>query len=312
VVSLTLTPMMCARLLRHVPESESPLPRGHGRFFDRVIALRPRAELGAGAPDATLLVAVGTLALTGLLYVVVPKGFFPVQDTGVIQASPRPRRPFVPAMGRKQEAGAEVMLRTRRWPACRRSSAWMAPTRRSTRAHADQPEAKGERDSMAVVTAGCRPRCRSWRHALYMQPVQDLTIEDRVAAPSTSSRRGPDPAVLAEWVPRWSSGCSRPELRDVASDLQNNGLRAYVEIDRDAAARFGITTAAIDNALYSAFGQRLISTIFTSPTSTAWCWRRCRSSGEPGALAALRLPSSSGGQVPLGRSRTSRSAPARS
>jgi multidrug efflux pump subunit AcrB len=145
VVSLTLTPMMCARLLRHVPESESPLPRGHGPLLrQRDRTLRPRAELGARRQTATLLVAVGTLVLTGLLYVVVPKGFFPVQDTGMIQAiTEAAQTSSFQSMGRKQEAVPKVMLRTRRWPACRRSSAWTAPTRRSTRPHADQPEAQG-------------------------------------------------------------------------------------------------------------------------------------------------------------------------
>jgi len=136
-----------------------------------------------------------------------------------------------------------------------------------------------------------------------MQPVQDLTIEDRVARTQYQfTVEDPDPTVLAEWVPKLVERLKQePELRDVASDLQNNGLRAFVEIDRDAAARFGITTAVIDSALYSAFGQRLISTIFTQASQyrvVLETMPEFRTS--PAALAELRLPSSSGGQVPLG------------
>ena len=308
VVSLTLTPMMCARLLRHVPESEQPrFHRVTARFFDNVIERYGRAlEWVLARQTATLVVAVGTLVLTGLLYLVVPKGFFPVQDTGVIQAiTEAAQSSSFQSMGRKQEAVQKVILED---PAVASVSSFIGVDGTNQTINAGRMlinlKPKGERDAMSVVTDRLQDSVQKLGGvSLYMQPVQDLTIEDRVARTQYQfTVEDPDPAVLAEWVPKLVERLQRePELRDVASDQQNNGLRAFVEIDRDAAARFGITTAVIDSALYSAFGQRLISTIFTQASQyrvVLETMPEFRTS--PASLAELRLPSSSGGQVPLG------------
>ncbi|PLQ02401.1 MdtB/MuxB family multidrug efflux RND transporter permease subunit [Cupriavidus pauculus] len=308
VVSLTLTPMMCARLLRHVPESEqSRFHLATGRFFDNVIKRYGQAlEWVLARQTATLIVAVGTLVLTGLLYLVVPKGFFPVQDTGVIQAiTEAAQTSSFQSMGRKQEAVQKVILQD---PAVASVSSFIGVDGTNQTINAGRMlinlKPKGERDSMAAVTDRLQDAVQKLGGvSLYMQPVQDLTIEDRVARTQYQfTVEDPDPTVLAEWVPKLVERLQRePELRDVASDQQNNGLRAFVEIDRDAAARFGITTAVIDSALYSAFGQRLISTIFTQASQyrvVLETMPEFRTS--PASLAELRLPSSSGGQVPLG------------
>jgi len=308
VVSLTLTPMMCARLLRHVPESEqSRFHIATGRFFDNVIYQYGRAlNWVLERQTATLLVAVGTLLLTGLLYVMVPKGFFPVQDTGMIQAiTEAAQTSSFQSMGRKQEAVQKVILED---PAVDSVSSFIGVDGTNTTINAGRMlinlKPKGERDSMEVVTQRLQDSVQKLGGvALYMQPVQDLTIEDRVARTQYQfTVEDPDPNVLAEWVPKLVERLKQePEMRDVASDQQNNGLRAFVEIDRDAAARFGITTAVIDSALYSAFGQRLVSTIFTQSNQyrvVLETMPQFRTSPE--SLSELRLPSSSGGQVPLG------------
>ena len=308
VVSLTLTPMMCARLLRHVPESEqSRFHIATGRFFDNVIHQYGRAlNWVLERQTATLAVAVGTLVLTGLLYLAVPKGFFPVQDTGVIQAiTEAAQTSSFQSMGRKQEAVQKLILED---PAVASVSSFIGVDGTNQTINAGRMlinlKPKGQRDSMEVITQRLQDAVHKLGGvALYMQPVQDLTIEDRVARTQYQfTVEDPDPNVLAEWVPKLVERLKQePEMRDVASDQQNNGLRAFVEIDRDAAARFGITTAVIDSALYSAFGQRLISTIFTQASQyrvVLETMPQFRTS--PASLAELRLPSSSGGQVPLG------------
>ncbi|WP_423196191.1 MdtB/MuxB family multidrug efflux RND transporter permease subunit [Cupriavidus sp. H19C3] len=308
VVSLTLTPMMCARLLRHVPEENlSRFHQATGRFFDSVIARYGRAlEWVLARQTATLIVAIGTLVLTGLLYLVVPKGFFPTQDTGVIQAiTEAAQTTSFTAMGRKQEAVQKVILED---PAVASVSSFIGVDGTNTTLNAGRMlinlKPKDERDSMNVVMDRLQEAAQKLGGiSLYMQPVQDLTIEDRVSRTQYQfTVEDPDPAVLADWVPKLVDRLRQePELRDVTSDQQNNGLRAYVEIDRDAAARFGITTAVIDSALYSAFGQRLVSTIFTQASQYRVVLETMpQFRTGPQSLSELRLPSSSGGQVPLG------------
>ncbi|MGY8526123.1 MdtB/MuxB family multidrug efflux RND transporter permease subunit [Paracidovorax citrulli] len=309
VVSLTLTPMMCARLLRHVPEDQ--LPRYHqatGRFFDRVIARYGQwLQWVLARQTATLVVAVGTLVLTVLLYLVIPKGFFPSQDTGVLQGiTEASQSSSFTAMAGKQRAVADVVLRD---PAVRSVSAFIGVDGTNTTMNAGRMlidlKPKGERGgSLDEVIERLQASVQEVGGvSLYLQPVQDLTIEDRVSRTQYQfTVEDPDPRTLATWVPRLVERLQRePEFRDVASDQQNNGLRVYVDIDRDAAARFGITTAVIDSALYSAYGQRLVSTIFTQASQYRVVLEAMPSfRDDPQALAELRLPSSSGGQVPLG------------
>jgi multidrug efflux pump len=270
-VSLTLTPMMCARLLRHVPEgAQSRFHRSGGRFFDAVIARYGRMlDWVLDRQAATLLVALGTLALTVLLYLFVPKGFFPVQDTGVIQGiSEAPQSISFAAMAQRQQDLARVVLQD---PAVASLSSFIGvdgsnATLNSGRMLINLKPLKARGIEATAVIRRLQPQLAQVAGiSLYMQPVQDLTIEDRVSRTQYQfSVEDANADNLGIWVPKLVERLrASPQLADVASDLQDRGLQAYVEIDRNTASRLGITPAAIDNALYNAFGQRMISTIFT-------------------------------------------------
>ncbi len=271
VVSLTLTPMMCARLLRHTPEAaQSRFYRASGAFLDNIIAHYGRMLTWVlERQTATLLVAIATLVITVVLYIFMPKGFFPLQDTGVIQGvSEAPQSISFSAMAERQQALAQVVLKD---PAVESLSSFIG---------VDGTNATLNNGRMLI---NLKPLAERRTHAvdvirrlqgslkevegikLYMQPVQDLTIEDRVSRTQFQmSIEDANPEELSAWVPKIVERLRQlPQLADVASDQQDEGLQAYVEIDRATASRLGITTAAIDNALYNAFGQRLISTIFT-------------------------------------------------
>ncbi|MDD5330373.1 MAG: efflux RND transporter permease subunit, partial [Sulfuricella sp.] len=270
VVSLTLTPMLCAKLLRHTPEEEQGrLFRATGRMFDQVIARYGRMlDWVLDRQRATLAVALGTLVLTVLLYIFIPKGFFPVQDTGLIQGvSDATQSVSFPAMAARQRALADVILQD---PAVESLSSFIGvdgtnATLNSGRLLINLKPRK-QRDGASDVIRRLQPKLAEVPGiTLYMQPVQDLTIETRVSRTQYQfAVQDTDPRELSQWVPRLVEKLAAlPQLADVASDMQDNGLQAYVEIDRDSAGRLGITPAAIDNALYNAFGQRIVSTIFT-------------------------------------------------
>ncbi len=270
-VSLTLTPMMCAKLLRHIPVAEQGwFYRRTGAFFDGVITrYGVMLDWVLDRQAATLLVAIGTLALTVLLYILVPKGFFPVQDTGVIQGiSEAPQSISFSAMAQRQQALARVVLQD---PAVASLSSFIGvdginATLNSGRMLINLKPLAERRVNATGVIRRLQPKLTQVEGiALYMQPVQDLTIEDRVSRTQYQfSVEDANPDELSLWVPRLVERLQQiPQLADVASDLQDHGLQAYVEIDRDTAGRLGVTPAAIDNALYNAFGQRLVSTIFT-------------------------------------------------
>jgi multidrug efflux pump len=271
LISLTLTPMMCARLLRHTPEAEQTrFYRAGGAFFDAVIA-RYSIMLNwvLDRQKATLMVAVGTLLLTVLLYIFVPKGFFPVQDTGAIQGiTEGPQSISFALMGQRQQALADVVLQD---PAVDSVSSFIGVdgvnvTLNSGRMMINlKPKATRDTDAAGVIRR-LQPKLEKVGGiSMYMQPVQDLTIEDRVSRTQYQfSAQDANPDELALWVPKLVERLRQlPQLADVASDMQDQGLQAYVEFDRDSAGRLGITPAAIDSALYNAFGQRLVSTIFT-------------------------------------------------
>ena len=271
VVSLTLTPMMCARLLRHTPvEQQGRFYRTSGRFFDAVIArYATMLDWVLAREGATLLVAIGTLVLTVVLYVYVPKGFFPVQDTGVIQGiSEAPQSISFAAMAERQQALASAVLQD---PAVASLSSFIGvdgvnATLNSGRMLINLKPLAERGVSAVQVIRRLQPRLAQVEGiSLYMQPVQDLTIEDRVSRTQYQfSVEDANPEELSAWVPKLVERLRRvPQLADVASDLQDEGLQAYVEIDRTTAGRLGVTPGAIDNALYNAFGQRLVSTIFT-------------------------------------------------
>jgi multidrug efflux pump len=308
VVSLTLTPMMCARLLRHAPASEQGrFYRKSGEWFDAVIARY--GKMLAWVLDrqvATLLVAFGTLALTVVLYVFMPKGFFPSQDTGVIQGiTEAPQSVSFAAMAERQQGLARAVLED---PAVESLSSFIGvdgtnTTLNSGRMLINLKPLKERGVNATEVIRRLQARLASHEGiALYMQPVQDLTIEDRVSRTQYQfSVEDANPDELSAWVPRLTERLRQlPQLADVASDLQDQGLQAYVEIDRASAGRLGVTAAAIDNALYNAFGQRLISTIYTQSSQY-----RVVLEAQPefqqglSALDGLYVNSSSGQQVRL-------------
>jgi multidrug efflux pump len=271
VVSLTLTPMMCARLLRHVPEGEQGrLFKKSGEWFDRVIARYARMLTWVlDRQGATLIVAIATLALTIVLYIVIPKGFFPVQDTGAIQgiSEASPTISFA-AMAERQQALAKVILRD---SAVESLSSFIGvdgsnPTLNSGRFLINlKPLAQRDASAADVIRRLQDKLAGVEGIVLYMQPVQDLTIEDKVSRTQYQfSVEDANADELRAWVPKLVLRLRQdPRLADVATDQQEGGLQAFVEIDRAAASRFGITPAMIDNTLYNAFGQRFVSTIFT-------------------------------------------------
>ncbi|MEF9386019.1 MdtB/MuxB family multidrug efflux RND transporter permease subunit [Ralstonia solanacearum species complex bacterium KE056] len=309
VVSLTLTPMMCARLLRHIPEPEQTrFYHAAGQFFDNVIAQYGRMlQWVLDRQRTTLLVAIGTLVLTGLLYVYVPKGFFPVQDTGVIQGiSDATQSISFPAMAERQQKLAEVILKD---PAVESLSSFIGVDGTNTTLNSGRmlinlkPKDARDADATEIIQRLQPELAKVGGISLFMQPVQDLTIEDRVSRTQYQfTVEDPDPNNLSKWVPRLVERLQQAgELRDVASDLQDNGLRAYVQIDRDKAAVYGVTTAAVDSALYSAYGQRLVSTIFTQSNQYRVVLEAAPQLQKgPQSLYDLRVASTGGQQVPLG------------
>ena len=274
VVSLTLTPMMCARLLHHTPAAEQGwFFRKSGAFFDAVITCYGRAlNWVLDRQLATLLVALATLMLTVLLYVVVPKGFFPPQDTGVIQGiTEAPQSISFSAMATRQQTVADVVLQD---PAVDSLSSFIGVDGANATLNSGRLlinlKPKGARgtdgpDASAVIRR-LQPKLNAVAGiSTFMQPVQDLTVENRVSRTQYQfAVEDANAEELVLWVPKLLTRLRQlPQLADVASDVQDQGLQAYVDIDRASAGRLGITAAAIDNALYNAFGQRLVSTIFT-------------------------------------------------
>ncbi|MBE2216061.1 MAG: multidrug efflux RND transporter permease subunit [Opitutaceae bacterium] len=305
VVSLTLTPMMCARMLPahqaggHGHGDDSFLARvieGYGRWLDWVL----------NHQRLTLWVMAGTLALTVLLYLAVPKGFFPLQDTGAIQGvTEAPESVSFATMAERQQALAELVLED---PAVASLSSFIGVDGTNATLNSGRMlinlRPHGERDAGALeVIARLRERARRVPGiALYLQPVQELTIEDRVSRTQFQFMLTcPDESLLHTWTPRLVDRLSqRAEVADVASDIQDRGLQAFVEIDRDAASRLGVTVAEVSDALYSAFGQRQISTLFTQSSQYRVVLEMDpRLATGPQALEGLYVRGNGGAAVPL-------------
>jgi multidrug efflux pump len=291
-VSLTLTPMMAARILKHTPEHEQ------GKLFRWSEWVFVKTIEGYGAmvrvvlrhQYTTLLVAVGTLGLTVYLFMIVPKGFFPVQDTGVILGiSEAPETVSFIAMGERQQRLAEVILQD---PAVENLTSFIGvdgtnTTPNSGRIQITLKPLEERKDSSALdVIRRLQPKVAQVAGInLYLQPVQDLTVEDRISRTQYQyALDAPDKDVLDQWVPKLVDRMKQiPELRDVASDQQNNGLGLKVDIDRDTAGRLGITPQNVDDTLYDAYGQRQVSTIFTQSNQyhvileTAPVWQKSAS-----------------------------------
>jgi len=262
--------MLCAKILKHHrKEDENRFSRKTGELFERLIESYGRwLNWVLDRQFATLLVAIGTLVLTVILYIVIPKGFFPVQDTGLIQGiSEASQSISFAAMAERQQALGKEILKD---PAVESLSSFIGVDGTNVTLNSGRflinLKDHARRDGVAAVMQRLHDSVRNVTGVtLYLQPVQDLTIEDRVSRTQYQFTLGsPNLADLTGSVPKLVDRLNqRPELSDVASDLQARGLQAYLTIDRDSAGRLGVTPAAIDQILYDAFGQRLISTIYT-------------------------------------------------
>ena len=310
IVSLTLVPMMCAKLLRHrPPERMSSFARTTQEWFDRVIAEYGRLlSWVLDHQPLTLLVAVATLALTVFLYVVIPKGFFPVQDTGLIQGiTEAPPSVSFAAMADRQQAMADAVLKD---PDVVSLSSFIGVDGTNTTLNSGRMlinlRPRNERSFSAsdIIRRINSEIAGVEGISLYMQPVQDLTIDATVSRGQYQfSLQDANPDEFAVWMPKLLQRLQQiPEIEDVGSSYSENGLSAYVLIDRATAGRFGITPATVDNALYDSFGQRIVSTIFTQSNQY-----RVILEADPNfqqslaSFNSIYLPSSTAtnGQVPL-------------
>jgi len=308
VVSLTLTPMMCARLLKHTPEEkQSRFYRSSQRFYERVIESYGRTlHWVLGHQTTTLLVAASTLVMTVYLFLIVPKGFFPVQDTGIILGiSEAPQWISFSAMAEKQQALAKVILQD---PAVKNLSTFIGvdgtnPTLNSGRVLINLKPLEDRKLSASEVIRRLQPEIAKLQGiTLFMQPVQDLTVEDRVSRTQYQySLEDPDANELNAWTSKLVGALGvLPELRDVSSDQQDQGLQARVDIDRSTASRLGITPQLIVDTLYDAFGQRLVSTMFTQLNQYRVVLEvKPEFQQNPDKLQAIYMRGASGEQVPL-------------
>jgi multidrug efflux pump len=307
-VSLTLTPMMCSKLLRHRdPASHGALYRVSERGWQWVIdRYAGSLRVVLRHQTITLFVTLGTLVLTLYMYVVAPKGFFPVQDTGVILGiSEAPETTSFEGMSEKQRQLAQVILQD---PDVVSLSSFIGVdgtnmTPNSGRIQINLKPREERSDDVTQIIRRLSDKVQSVAGIqLFMQAVQDLTVEDRVSRTQYQySLEAADPNELATWVPRLVEKLqAMPNLRDVATDQQNHALEEDLVVDRDTASRLGITTSAIDNTLYDAFGQRLVSIMFTQINQyhvvleVAPEFRQ-----SPDALKSLYVKSNTGEQVPL-------------
>ncbi|HEV8679364.1 MAG TPA: efflux RND transporter permease subunit, partial [Stellaceae bacterium] len=310
IVSLTLVPMMCAKLLRHrPPERMSRVARRSQELFDAVVAQYGRLLNWVLDRQAlTLVVAVATLALTVFFYIAIPKGFFPVQDTGLIQgiSEAGPAVSFA-AMAERQQALAAAILKD---PEIASLSSFIGVDGINATLNAGRflinLKPRGERRTSAsdIIRRLQGEIAEVTGITLHMQPVQDLTIDATVSRGQYQfALTDANPEEFALWIPRLMQRLQRiPEIEDVATSYSDNGLSIYVLIDRATAGRFGITPATVDNALYDSFGQRIVSTIFTQSNQY-----RVILEAEPAfqqslsSLNSIYLPSSTAtnGQVPL-------------
>jgi multidrug efflux pump len=270
-VSLTLTPMMAARILRHTPEAEQTRFYHYTEgLFRRIIAAYGRSLRWVFRYETPmLLLAAGMLVLTIVLYIEIPKGFFPTQDTGLIQGiSQAPESISFTAMSRKQQQLAHEILKD---PAVASLSSFIGADGVNTTLNSGRIQINLKPPAIRGLTASEVIR-RLQRHLssvpgiqLYMQPVQDLTVDDRASRTEYQyTLEDPDPAELATWTGKLVDAMRRlPQVRDVATDNQPNGVTAQLAIDRATASRMNITADTIDSTLYDAFGQRQISTLYT-------------------------------------------------
>ncbi|MFP7605243.1 MdtB/MuxB family multidrug efflux RND transporter permease subunit [Serratia quinivorans] len=308
VVSLTLTPMMCARMLSHESlRKQNRFSAASERFFDRVIARYGKwLKTVLNHPWLTLGVAFSTLLLTILLYLLIPKGFFPVQDNGIIQGTlEAPQSVSFSNMAERQQQVAAEILKD---PAVESLTSFVGvdgsnSTLNSGRLQINlKPLSERSERIPAIITRLQQMSTQFPGVKLYLQPVQDLTIDTQVSRTQYQfTLQAMSLDDLSLWVPKLMAELQQtPQLADVTSNWQDQGLVAYVNVDRDSASRLGISMSDVDNALYNAFGQRLISTIYTQANQYRVVLEHDVST-TPGlaALNDIRLTSSNGTIVPL-------------
>jgi multidrug efflux pump len=308
LISLTLTPMMCARLLRAGDHDRAGwLSRVVQQQIDGLIALYGAAlRWVLTRQGLTLVVALGTFVLTALLYIGIPKGFFPMQDTGLIQiVTQAPQNLAFAAMAERQQVAVKTILQD---PDVSSVSSFIGidgvnetvntgriqvALKPHGQRRAEISEVLQRLQNQLQLVAGLQ---------FYLQPVQDLTVEDRVSRTQYQlTLESVDPELLSVWVPKLVDALrNKPELADVIDDMQEDGLNTFIDIDRDAAARLGVSAAAIDDALYDAFGQRQISTVFTQSNQYRVVievpeqFRR-----DPGSLSTVYVKSTTGKPIAL-------------
>jgi multidrug efflux pump len=308
IVSLTLTPMMCAKILKHKPEStQGWLYRKSEHAFNWVIArYGTTLQWVLRHQGLTLFVTATTLVITLALFYIVPKGFFPVQDTGVIMGvSEAPQQVSFQAMADPQQRLAHVILQD---PAVESLSSFIGvdgtnTTMNSGRIQINLKPLAARRVSATQVIRRLSPKVAEIHGInLFMQPVQDLSVEDRISRTEFQySIEDADANELSVWAPRLVAKLQTlPQLRDIATDQQTSGLQAQLVIDRDTASRLGITPQMIDDTLYDAFGQRLVSTIYTQLNQYHVVLEvDPRYQKSPDSLKDIYVPTPIGGQVPL-------------
>jgi len=315
VVSLSLVPMMCAQLLRRrsshaAPTTAHPHPEAEALgagWFGRLIGFYDRCLIVVFRHQPlTLLIAVGTIALTVLLYVVIPKGFFPVQDTGLIQAvTEAPQSISFDAMAKRQNALAVAILED---PDVESLSSFIGVDGTNATLNSGRmlinlkPRSARKLTASQIIRRIQRDTASVPGISLFMQPAQDLTIDSTVSRTQYQFvLQSPKPEDFDAWVPRLMDRLQRlPEIIDVTTDMQAKGLSLFIKIDRDAAARFGITAASVNNVLYDAFGQRIVSTVYGQSNQYRVIYEVEPSMGRSiDSLANLYLPGAGGKQVPM-------------
>jgi multidrug efflux pump len=306
LVSLTLVPMMCAKLLKARPQGGHAATES-GRWFTAVVEwYGQRLTWVLDHQRLTMYVATATVAVTAILYVLIPKGFFPDQDTGLIQGvSEAGESVSYAGMADRQQALAAAILKD---PDVLSLSSYIGVDGNNVTLNSGRFLINLKPRASRNVTVSEAIRRLQAETAdvsgitLYMQPVQDLTLDNTVSRTQYQfTLESADSAALSAWTPKLLTALrQQPELADVVSNQEDDGLAVYLTIDRDSAARLGISVGTVDNALYDAFGQRIVSTIFTQSNQYRVILEADPASYQSvDSLASIYVPSAAGGQVPL-------------
>ncbi|MCA6924786.1 MdtB/MuxB family multidrug efflux RND transporter permease subunit [Pectobacterium versatile] len=308
VVSLTLTPMMCARMLSHQSlRKQNRFTRASERFFTRLIdAYGVWLRKVLNHPWLTLSVALGTLLLTVLLYIWIPKGFFPIQDNGIIQGTVQaPQTVSFSNMADRQQRVASIIMKD---PTVESVSSFIGVDGTNAALNSGRlqinlkPLSERSERIPEIISRLQQQTAQIPGIQLYLQPVQDLTIDTQISRTQYQfTLQAMSLDELSEWVPTLMTELKKlPQLEDVSSDWQDGAAVAYVNVNRDSASRLGITMSQVDSALYSAFGQRLVSTIYTQASQYRVVLEHDTTNNTGlDALNDVRLISSDGGTIPL-------------